>query len=399
MTVSNLAGKILGENPSDWLKDAVIAIVDQIMDIEVERQTGAAKFERSSERQNSRNGYRERRWDTRVGSLELEIPKLRQGSYFPSFLDPRRRAEKALLTVIQEAYIHGVSTRKVEDLVQALGLYNCSKSEVSRVCASLDEQVEAFRNRPLTAVYPYVWLDATYQKVRENGRVVSNAIVVAYGVREDGYREVLGVSIGGSENEAFWTEFLRELIGRGLHGVKLVTSDAHQGLKRAIVSVFEGASWQRCMVHFLRNIQGQVSKSQQGMVTEAVRTIFLQPDMAAAKEQLNKVATMLEGKHRKVAEMLWQAEDDVLAYLNFPDANRKQIRTTNPLERLNKEIARRADVVGIFPNRSALLRLVTMILIEQNDEWQIGKRYMSLESLALILNWRPKEEMERLLVA
>lgn len=399
MTVGEFIGKIMGKQEPDLLKQGLLGLVEQIMELEVDQLIGAERYERSEDRRNSRNGHRERRWDTRVGTLELEIPKLRKGSYFPSLLEPRRRAEQALLAVIQEAYVHGVSTRKVEDILQAMGLKNCSKSEVSRICAELDEQVEAFRTRPLTAKYPYLWLDATYQKVRENGRVVSNAVVVAYGVREDGYREVLGVAVGGGESEAFWTEFLRELVERGLHGVKLVCSDAHSGLKAAIAAVLTGVSWQRCIVHFLRNVQGRVNKSQQGMVIEAVKTVFTQANLEDARAQLHKMAEMLELKHPAVAKMLWEAEEEVLAYYAFPEAHRKQIRSTNPLERLNKEIARRADVVGIFPNRAALLRLVGMVLIEQDEEWQIGKRYMSLESLGQILNWPVMEEAQRLLAA
>lgn len=381
MTARELVGKILEEGNGDLLKDAMIAVLEQLMGLEVAQVVGAERYSRNEERQNHRNGYRERRWDTRVGTLDLKIPKLRHGSYFPSFLDPRRRAEQALCNVVLESYVHGVSTRKVEDLVRALGVESLSKSEVSRIGQSLDEQVEIFRTRPLEMAYPYVWLDAKYEKVRENGRVVSNALVVAYAVNEGGYREVIGVAAGGSENEAFWTEFLRGLVARGLHGVKLVISDCHEGLKSAIQTVFTGAAWQRCMVHFLRNVQGRVSKSSQGMVTAAVKTIFTQPDYATAKEQLRRIADMLRPKHPEVADMLERAEEDVLAYMTFPEAYWRQIRSTNSLERLNKEIARRTDVVGIFPNRAALIRLVAMVLAEQNDEWMVGKRYMSLESL------------------
>lgn len=384
MTVGELVGKILGEGNPDFLKGALVAILNQVMAIEVGQLVGAEPHERSEERTTHRNGYRERRFDTRVGTVELAIPKLRKGTYFPSFLEPRCRSEEALLNVIQEAYVHGVSTRKVKDLVQALGVEGVSKSEVSRICAVLDEQVEAFRNRPLVKAYPYLWLDATHLKVREAGRVVSNAVVVAYGLNEDGYREVIGVSVGASENEAFWLEFLRSLVERGLTGVQLAISDAHKGLKNAIATVLTGASWQRCTVHFMRNVQGKVSKASQGVVMASVRTIFSQPDRDSAVAQLRRMAETLEAKFPQVAAMLHEAEEDILAYMHFPEAHWRQIRSTNLLERLNKEIARRANVVGIFPNPASALRLIGMVLAEQNDEWQLGRRYMSLETLALL---------------
>lgn len=384
MTVGELVGKILGEGNSDFLRQALMTLVDQIMAVEVERLVGAGKHERTEERINQRNGTRQRRWDTRVGTVELAIPKLRKGSYFPSFLEPRRRAEQAFVSIIQEAYVHGVSTRKVEDLVQAMGVENLSKSEVSRVCESLDEQVDAFRNRPLTRCYPYLWLDATHLKVREGGRVTSNAIVVAYALNDDGHREVIGGEAGSSENGAFWHEFLQSLVARGLRGVQLVVSDAHVGLQKAIRSVLTGASWQRCTVHFMRNVQARVPKSAQAMVTAAVRTIFVQPDRASADAQLDRVAETLEARHPEVSRMLWEAKEDILAHFAFPPSHWSKIRSTNLLERLNREIARRADVVGIFPNRKSLLRLVGMVLVEQNDEWQAERRYLSLEALALL---------------
>lgn len=383
MTVSELVGKILGEGNTDFLKGALVAVLKEIMVAEISQLTGAQPHERSDDRINQRNGYRDRPFDTRVGTVELAIPKLRKGwCYMPSFLEPRRRAEEALLNVIQEAYVHGVSTRKVDDIVRALGVEGVSKSEVSRICQALDDQVEAFRNRPLTKDYPYLWLDAKYLKVRENGRVVSNAVVVAYGVNEDGYREVIGVDVGSSECEAFWTEFLRGLVERGLKGVKLVISDAHTGIKASIATVMTGAGWQRCGVHFMRNVMGKVSKQAQGMVMAAVRTIFSQPDRAAADEQLLKMVEMLRKKHPTVSAMLEEAQEDILAYMTFPSDHWKKIRSTNPLERLNKEIGRRADVVGIFPNQASIVRLIGMVLAEQNDEWQVGKRYLSLELLA-----------------
>lgn len=384
MTVGELVGKILGEGNPDFLKQALLTLVDQIMAAEVDQIVGAGKHERTEERSNHRNGTRARRWDTRVGTLELNIPKLRKGSYFPSFLEPRRRAEQAFVSIIQEAYVHGVSTRKVEDLVQAMGVENLSKSEVSRICEALDEQVDAFRNRELTRRYPYLWLDATHLKVREGGRVTSNAVVVAYALNDDGHREILGIEAGTSENEGFWMEFLRSLVERGLTGVQLVVSDAHVGLQKAIRSVLTGASWQRCTVHFMRNVQAKVPKSAQAMVTAAVRTIFVQPDRESADAQLDRVAETLEARHPEVSRMLWEAKEDILAHFAFPQLHWSKIRSTNLLERLNREIARRADVVGIFPNRKALLRLVGMVLVEQNDEWQAERRYLSLEALALL---------------
>jgi len=385
MTVGDLVGKILGEGNPDFLKQALMTLVDQFMTVEVNQLVGAGKHEQADGRRNYRNGTRPRRWDTRVGTLELAIPKLRKGAYFPSFLEPRRRAEQAFVSIIQEAYVHGVSTRKVEDLVQAMGVESLSKSEVSRICQGLDEQVEAFRQRPLTRRYPYLWLDATHLKVREGGRVTSNAVVVAYALNDDGYRELVGVDAGCSESESFWLEFLRGLVARGLTGVQLVVSDAHAGLTKAIRTVFAGAAWQRCTVHFMRNVQAKVPKSAQAMVTAAVRTIFLQPDRASADAQLKHIADMLAPRYPDVSRMLRDAQEDVLAHFAFPALHRSKIRSTNLLERLNREIARRADVVGIFPNRAALLRLVTMVLVEQHDEWQAERRYLSLEALSPIL--------------
>lgn len=389
ITLSEVIGNLLTEGNSDFLQQAIKAVLTQVMAVEVERLTGAARHERNDERQTYRNGYRDRPFDTRVGTLDLAVPKLRQGSYFPSFLEPRRRAEEALMSVIQEAYVHGVSTRKVEKLMQGLGVERLSKSEVSRICAGLSEQVEEFRNRPLARAYPYLWLDATHLKVREHGSVVSCAVLVAYGLNDDGFREVLGVSIGVAESEESWLGFLRELLGRGLRGVRLVVSDAHQGLKNAIAATLSGAVWQRCTVHFMRNVHGKVSKAQQGVVTAAVRTIFAQPDATSAKEQLRRVADTLVAKHPRVAEMLEEAEADILAYMDFPEAHWRQIRSTNLLERLNREISRRADVVGIFPNRNAVLRLVGMVLSEQHEEWQTGRRYMGLDTLAALRQMAP----------
>jgi transposase-like protein len=352
------------------------------MEAEVSAQIGAERYERSEERTTQRNGFRSRLWDTRAGTLELAVPKLRQGSYFPSFLEPRRRGEQALVSVIAEAYVQGVSTRKVEALVQQLGITSLSKSEVSRLAQSLDAQGRAFRERRLDADYPYVWLDARYEHVREDGRVQSMAVVVAYGVRGDGVREVLGLDVGLSEDVALWRAFLQGLVGRGLRGVRLVISDAHVGLKQAIREVFVGASWQRCRVHFLRNVLALVPKSAQAVVAATVRTVFEQADRGAAQRQLAQVCALLGERFPKVVQLLETAEEEILTFYDFPEAHRRQIYSTNPLERLNKEVKRRADVVGIFPNEAAIIRLIGAVLLEQNDEWQLQHRYMQVEVMA-----------------
>jgi transposase-like protein len=381
-----------GEEPDgDVLVDGLRWLLQELMDVEVSAQIGAGRYERNGERTTQRNGYRTRPWDTRLGTLELAIPKLRQGSYFPSWLEPRRRAEQALVAVVAEAYVQGVSTRKVEALVQSLGIAGLSKSEVSRLCAVLDEQAEIFRTRPLDAVYPYLWLDARYEHVREGGRVVSMAVVVAYGVRADGIREVLGVDVGPSEDVAVWRAFLQGLVARGVRGVKLVTSDAHPGLKQAIAEVFVGAAWMRCRVHFMRNVLARVSKSAQAMVAATVRTIFEQPDRASGAAQLRHVCDVLATRFPAVVQLVEEAESEVLTFYDFPVEHRRQVYSTNPLERLNKELKRRSAVVGIFPNRHAVLRLFCALLAEQNDEWLVGQhRYFSEASMAKILN--PKED-------
>ncbi len=384
VTLSDVLRKMGIEDGEDFLREGVQALVRALMEVEVSSLTGAGYGERSEGRQNRRNGYRPRAWDTRVGTLEVQIPKLRQGSYFPSFLEPRRRAEKALLAVVQEAYVQGVSTRKVEDLVQALGMTGISASEVSRVCQELDDAVEAFRNRPIDAEYPYVWLDATYLKGRVDHRVVSQALVVAVGVNRQGEREVLGFDVGLSEDAAFWLEFLRSLKARGLGGVRLVISDAHEGLRQAIQTVFVGSSWQRCRVHFMRNLLSHVPKAAGSMVAATARTIFMQATPEQAKTQLHQVVETLRGRWPKAADVLESAQEDILAYLAFPQSHWRQIYSTNPLERLNKEIKRRSDVVGIFPTRQSILRLVGAVLMEQNDDWITSRRYFSQESMALI---------------
>jgi transposase-like protein len=332
--------------------------------MEVEEHIGAARHERTEGRSGHRNGYRERTWDTRAGTIELKVPRVRDSSYFPSLLEPRRRAERALSAVVQEAYVHGVSTRKVDELVKALGMGGISKSRVSTLCEELDEEIERFRNRPLEGAYPYVWIDATYVKARQDGRVASVAVVIAIGVKgETGEREVLGLDVGPSEDGAFWSAFLRSLIARGLSGVKLVTSDAHRGLKSAIEKVLQGASWQRCRVHFMRNALSLVPKAAQQMVGATIRTVFAQPGAQSAREQWRRVA-------------------DGFAYAAFPAEHWQKIWSNNPLERLNKEVKRRTNVVGIFPNEAAVVRLVGAVLCEQHDEWQVGKRYFSAGSLA-----------------
>jgi len=366
----------------DFLRDGLRALTNAVMEAEVSAHVGAERHERSSERTGQRNGYRERQWDTRVGSIDLKVPRVRDGSYFPALLEPRKRAEQALTAVVQEAYVQGVSTRRVDALVQALGMTGISKSQVSRICAELDGEVERFRTRPLVGEYPYLWLDATYLKVRAQGRVVSMAVVVAIAVRRSGEREVLGFDIGLSEDGAFWLSFLRGLVARGLRGVRLVISDAHLGLRQAIGAVVHGASWQRCRVHFVRNALQLVPKAQAQFVAASIRTVFGEPDAASARLQWRRVADGFRARYPKLAALMDDAEDDVLAYLAFPLAHWRQIWSNNPLERLNREIKRRTDVVGIFPNAAAVIRLVGAVLAEQHDEWQVGRRYFSDESLA-----------------
>lgn len=376
-----------GEEPdNDPLRALVRWAVQELMDAEVSAQIGAGRYERTEERSTQRNGYRPRIWDTRVGSLELQIPKLRTGSYFPSWLEPRRRAEQALVAVVAEAYVQGVSTRKVEALVQALGIAGLSKSEVSRLAAALDEQVEAFRTRRLDAAYPYLWVDARYEHVREGGRVVSMAVIVAYGVRADGVREVLGLDVGLSEDVALWRSFFQSLVARGLHGVQLVISDAHAGLKQASREVFVGAAWQRCRVHFLRNLLARVPKTAQAMVAAAVRPIFQQAERGAAQRQLREVCRTLEGKFPQAVALLVEAEEEIFTFYDFPAEHRRQLYSTNPLERLNKELKRRSAVVGIFPNRAAVIRLLGALLAEQNDEWLVGRHYFSETSMHKVLH-------------
>ena len=393
MTLLELLRKSGNEGDVDFLRDGVKMLAEAIMELEVKQKTGAELHERSAGRMTYRNGYRQRIWDTRAGTVPLAIPRLRDGSYFPSLLEPRRRVEQALLAVVQEAYVLGISTRKVETLVQSLGLNGISKSEVSRICSGLDGEVEGWRNRPLIWRYPYLWLDATYIKVRDCGRVVSQAVIIAYGVRETGEREVIGLEVGPSEDSVFWKEFLRSLVCRGLGGVMLVVSDAHMGLREAIATVLTGASWQRCQVHFMRNALARVPRGAQAMVAAAIRTIFAQPDRESARVQLRRVADNLSQRFSAVASQLEEAEADILAYTAFPREHWRQLYSTNPLERLNKEIKRRSNVVGIFPNSKAAIRLIGAVLMEQQDEWEIGRRYFSLESMKKTLEGAQEEPL------
>ena len=386
MTAEQVVAYLMEEDGADFLRESLRFVVEALMEAEVSEQIGAAHGERTPDRATHRNGYRSRRWDTRAGELELRIPKLRQGSYFPSFLEPRRRSEQALLAVVQQAYVCGVSTRRVDQLVESLGL-RISRSEVSRICAQLDEQVQAFLERPLEGDYPYMWLDAKMEKVRDGGRVVGKAVVIAYGVHESGRREILGVDVGAAETEAFWTEFVRSLVARGLQGVQLVVSDAHEGLKHTIARVL-ACPWQRCTVHFLRDCLGHARRDQHGLLGALIRPIFQAESGDQARDRLSEAVAHLDGKLPKVAALLEDAEQDILAFYCFPQAHWSKLRSTNPLERFNKEIGRRTDVVGIFPDDRSLIRLVGMLCLEQNDEWLVGRRYLSAAAMEPLLEQR-----------
>jgi transposase-like protein len=379
----------------DFLRAVAEAVVQLLMEADVEGLVGAGRHERTAERLNYRNGYRDRTLDTRLGTLQLRIPKLRQGSYFPPFLEPRKASEKALVAVIQEAWIGGVSTRRVDELVQAMGLSGISKSTVSKLCKEIDERVTGFLERPLEGEWPYLWLDATYLKVREGGRIVSVAAIIAVAVDAEGRREIVGLGLGPSEAEPFWSTFLKGLLKRGLRGVKLVISDAHEGLKHAVAKVFS-AAWQRCRVHWMRNALAHVPKGRQTVVAAALRQAFLQADQAGARQVWRQVADQLRPRWPRLAALMDESEADVLAYMAFPARHWTKLHSTNPLERLNKEVKRRADVVGIFPAEASITRLIGAVLLEANDEWQLQHRYMPLEGMAELLAPDPDAETLRL---
>ena len=379
-----LAELLAKAGDGDFLRSVAETVVHLLMETDVEGLIGAGRHERTAERATYRNGYRDRTLDTRLGSLQLRIPKLRQGSYFPPFLEPRKTSEKALVAVIQEAWIGGVSTRRVEDLVQAMGLAGISKSTVSKLCKDIDDRLNAFLERPLVGDWPYLWLDATYLKQREGGQIRTVAVIIAVAVNTEGKREIVGLHIGPSEAEIFWSTFLKSLAKRGLRGTKLVISDAHEGLKAAIRRVL-GSTWQRCRVHWMRNAQAYVPKGQQNMVSAALRQAFTQLDHPNATQTMRHVADQLRDKWPKLGAFIDDSEADVLAYMNFPAQHRVKIHSTNPIERLNKEVKRRADVVGIFPNEGAIVRLIGAVLLEANDEWQLQHRYMQTEAMAELI--------------
>jgi putative transposase len=384
MTIEEVVKRVLRDEHADVIRESVRAVAQEIMEAEISALIGAERGERRPEdRVTHRNGYRPRRWDTRAGEIELQIPKLRQGSYFPGFLQPRKRSEQALVSVVQQAYVCGVSTRRVDQLVESLGL-RISKSEVSRIAGLLDEQVQAFRERPLEGRYPYLFVDAKVEKVRDGGRVARKCVVIAHAVHETGRREIIGLDVGEAETEAFWREFLRSLIARGLAGVQLAISDAHPGLKAALAQVL-GVPWQRCTVHFLRDLRGHARRDQHDVLGALIRPIFTAESGEQARQRLGDAVGQLQGRLPKIAGLLEEAEEDILAFYAFPAAHHSKLRSTNPLERFNREIGRRTDVVGIFPDDPSLIRLVSMLAIEANDEWLVGKAYISQQSMATVL--------------
>jgi transposase-like protein len=398
MTSAELVRRTLLDEHADFLREAVAIVAAQLMDAEITAQIGAGRGEVAPEsRSTHRNGYRSRGWETRVGEIELQIPRKRSGeAYFPSFLEPRRRCERAIVAVVMEAYVNGVSTRKVDRLVEQLGIGGMTKDRVSALCRSLDDQVQAFRARPLEGAHPYLWLDAKVVKVRDRGHVYPKALVIAYSVHETGRREVIGLDIGETETEAFWVQFLRSLRERGLRGVRLCVSDEHLGLKTAIARVL-ASPWQRCTVHFVRDMLRHCRPAQRGMVSAALREIFNADSHQSAKARCGEVIDRLTGPAPKVAERLAGAEEDLLAFYGFPAAHWSKLRSTNPLERVNREIGRRSDVVGIFPNDAAALRLAGAVLLEQNDEWLVSRRYLSEESLALVLEHSDRQQPEEVI--
>ena len=405
MTIAEVVREVLRDEHADVIRESVRAVAQELMEAEISELIGAQRGERTEDRATHRNGYRPRRWDTRAGEIELQIPKIRQGSYFPSFLQPRKRSEQALVSVVQQAYVCGVSTRRVDQLVESLGL-RISRSEVSRIAGLLDEQVTAFRERPLDGRYPYVFVDAKIEKVRDGGRVARKCVVIAHAVHETGRREIIGLDVGEAETEAFWTEFLRSLVARGLVGVQLAISDAHPGLKAAIARVL-GSAWQRCTVHFLRDLRGHCRKDQHDALGALIRQLFTAPTGVEARRRLADAIAQLEPRLPKIARLLDEAEDDVLAFYAFPSEHWPKLRSTNPLERFNREIGRRTDVVGIFPDDPSLIRLVSMLAIEANDEWLVGRSYISRGSMATLydkqsdgsLSPRSQEEVAELTAA
>ena len=396
MTTAEVVAKTMMDEHADFVREAVAMVAAELMEAEISTEIGAGRGEVCPERQTHRNGYRPRLWETRVGELELAIPRKRDGSsYFPSFLEPRRPCEQAIVACVMEAYVNGVSTRKVDRLVEQLGIHGMSKDRVSALCRELDERVDAFRERPLEGEFPYLWLDAKHLKIRDRGHVRSKALVVAYAVHETGHREVIGIDIGETETEAFWLEFLRGLRSRGLHGIRLAVSDQHEGLKTAIERIL-ACPWQRCTVHFVRNMQGHCRRTERGLVSAALREIFDATGLQAAKARLGDVLERFRDPLPKIAELLETAEEDLLAFYQFPAAHWPKLRSTNPLERVNRENGRRTDAVGIFPNDASALRLAGALLTEQNDEWLVNRRYLSAESIAQILDNQTNEEREEL---
>jgi transposase-like protein len=391
MTIEEVVREVLRDEHADVIRESVRAVAQELMEAEVSELIGAGHGERREDRATHRNGYRARRWDTRAGEVELQIPKIRQGSYFPSFLQPRKRSEQALVSVVQQAYVCGVSTRRVDQLVESLGL-RISRSEVSRIAGLLDEQVRAFRERPLEGRYPYVFVDAKVEKVRDGGRVQRKCVVIAHAVHETGRREIIGLDVGEAETEAFWREFLRSLVARGLVGVQLAISDAHPGLKAALAQVL-GAPWQRCTVHFLRDLRGHARKDQHDALGAVIRSVFTAENGDEARRRLGDAVAQLQGRLPKIAALLQEAEDDVLAFYAFPAEHWPKLRSTNPLERFNREIGRRTDVVGIFPDDPSLIRLVSMLAIEANDEWLVGRSYISRQSMATLYETRSEKTL------